>query len=583
MSTLALLKAADSLHSVGSLLKFKPKSLAYLLYIKPPADRYRSFQIPKRSGGLRDILSPADELKLLQRRVSQLLQDCISDANIENAWNDKYVHGFTRDRSIISNAELHRNRRFVFNLDLEDFFGTINFGRVRGFFLKNRTFQLHPKVATVLAQIACHNNLLPQGSPCSPVISNLVGHILDVRLCRLASSTGCTYTRYADDITFSTNREPFPAEIGKRTENIASKWVVGDGVIRAIAETGFRVNSAKTRMQFRRSRQDVTGLIVNRIVNTKSEYRGTVRVMAHRLFQTGKFEVNDLRRDATGALVRAKREGTMNQLRGMLAHIYRVDSSRSVPQTDQQTGGAPIHIHGTSRDALYRRFLLFQEFYCAVEPTILCEGKTDPVYLRFAIKKRLAAFPQLAVAKNGGAELRVRLFRYSESHLSELMGVEGGFGALCKFIGQYLNSFKSFKTAITAQPIILVVDHDSGGRAVFNAARDFNKTIRNFEGEYTWIAANLYLVCTPFNGDAESVIEHGFTRATRDVRLNGKTFSPDSDFDTQSHYGKVAFARHVEQNWQGIDFTGFDTLLTRLEAVLTAHRAKLVAAGRQTP
>ena len=149
---------------------------------------------------MRDTLSPADDLKLLQRRLSKLLQDCISDANKEKGWNDSYVHGFMRKRSIVSNAELHRNRRFVFNLDLEDFFGTINFGRVRGFFLKNRTFQLHPKVATILV-IACHNNSLPQGSPCSPVISNLVGHILDVRLCNLASATGCTYTRYADDIT----------------------------------------------------------------------------------------------------------------------------------------------------------------------------------------------------------------------------------------------------------------------------------------------------------------------------------------------------------------------------------------------
>ena len=530
---------------------------------------------------MRDILSPADDLKLLQRRLSKLLQDCISDANKEKGWNDSYVHGFMRKRSIVSNAELHRNRRFVFNLDLEDFFGTINFGRVRGFFLKNRTFQLHPKVATILAQIACHNNSLPQGSPCSPVISNLVGHILDVRLCNLASATGCTYTRYADDITFSTNRQSFPAEIGKQTENLAHKWVVGEAVTRAIAEAGFRVNNAKTRVQFRRSRQDVTGLVVNRVVNTKSEFRGAVREMAHRLFQTGKFEVNRLRRDATGALVRAKREGTMNELRGMFAHIYHVDSSRSIPETDQQTGGAPVHMRGTSRDALYRRFLLFQDFYCAVSPIILCEGKTDPIYLRLAIKKRFPRFARLGVAKNGGVEFGVRLFRYSESHLSRLMGVEGGFGALCKFISLYLNAFKSFKTAVTVHPIILLVDHDSGGRAVFKAAHEVNKTIRAFEGEVTWIGANLYLVSTPLNGGAESVIEDGFAPATRDVRLHGKTFSPDSDYDTQSHYGKVAFAKYVEQNWQAIDFTGFDPLLSRLEAVLNTHRAKLVAAGRQ--
>jgi hypothetical protein len=104
----------------------------------------------------------------------------------------------------------------VLNIDLEDFFGTVNLGRVRGFFIKERNFALKPRVATVLAQIACHDNALPQGSPCSPVISNLIGHVLDIQLSALARKTGCTYSRYADDITFSTNKQVFPPAIAKR-------------------------------------------------------------------------------------------------------------------------------------------------------------------------------------------------------------------------------------------------------------------------------------------------------------------------------------------------------------------------------
>ena len=95
-----------------------------------------------------------------------------------------------------------------------NFFPSINFGRVRGFFLKDKHFSLQPPVATVLAQIACFENELPQGSPCSPVISNLIGHVLDGRLARFAKTHKCTYSRYADDITFSTSRKDFPPEIG---------------------------------------------------------------------------------------------------------------------------------------------------------------------------------------------------------------------------------------------------------------------------------------------------------------------------------------------------------------------------------
>ena len=74
-----------------------------------------------------------------------------------------------------------RIRRFVLNLDLEDFFPTFNFGRVSGFFMKSRDFKLDRKVAIMLAQIACHEKALPQGSPCSPVISDMIAHMLDLQ------------------------------------------------------------------------------------------------------------------------------------------------------------------------------------------------------------------------------------------------------------------------------------------------------------------------------------------------------------------------------------------------------------------
>jgi len=167
---------------------------------------------------------------LLQSKLSDLLQNCIEEINAKKKFRDQLAHGFKRDHSIVTNAVRHRRKRWVFNIDLKDFFGTINFGCVRGFLIKYANFMLHPKVATVLAQIACHGKGLPQGSPCSPVISDLVGHVLDIHLCRRALKYGCTFSRYADDITFSTNKPDFPSSIARLVPRQAHKWEVGPGL-----------------------------------------------------------------------------------------------------------------------------------------------------------------------------------------------------------------------------------------------------------------------------------------------------------------------------------------------------------------
>ncbi len=318
MSRLADLKSATTLSDVATLLHFKPAALSYILIKLPPAERYRTFEIPKRNDGTRLIKAPADPLKLAQTKLSELLQDCLDEINGAKKSKDKLAHGFKRGRSIITNARQHRKRRYVFNLDLEDFFPSINFGRVRGFFMKDKNFALEAKVATVLAQIACHENALPQGSPCSPVISNFLAHVLDIHLVHLASTVGCTYSRYADDLTFSTNKKQFPREIAKPLEGDPDLWILGAALQRLIERAGFRINPRKTRMQYRNSRQDVTGLLVNQKINVRPEYRHSVRAMVHRLFSTGSFELyRAVEQD--GKLKLEKRPGTLNELHGRLA------------------------------------------------------------------------------------------------------------------------------------------------------------------------------------------------------------------------------------------------------------------------
>jgi len=163
VSRLEKLKEAKSLSELAVLLGFKPKAVSYILYKIPEDKKYIKFEIPKKNGKKRTIKAPTEKLKHLQRRLADLLNECFDQITKES--NKKSLsHGFRRNHSIVTNAKNHKNKRYVFNVDLKDFFPSINFGRVRGFFIKNNNFSLDPKVATVIAQIACHNNELPQAS-----------------------------------------------------------------------------------------------------------------------------------------------------------------------------------------------------------------------------------------------------------------------------------------------------------------------------------------------------------------------------------------------------------------------------------
>ncbi len=321
MSTLEQLKSAKSLGDLAKILGYTPKGLSYILYIRyklDPKEKYRTFEIPKKSGGTRTIQAPEKKLLLLQKRLSEMLYECVNELKGEHPRFWHASHGFQKKKTIVSNADVHHGRRFVFNVDLEDFFDTINFGRVRGFFIHDNTFKLDPSVATVIAQIACHENALPQGSPCSPLISNLIGNILDVRLLSLARATQCTYTRYADDLTFSTNETLFPTDIAVNVHG--SDWEVGDKLRYEIEGAGFSLNSGKTRMSLRHSRQTVTGLVVNAKVNIKQDYYRSVRAMCNAVFQKGTYSqpLDD----------ETETKSNLYPLEGMLSHIYFVKARR---------------------------------------------------------------------------------------------------------------------------------------------------------------------------------------------------------------------------------------------------------------
>jgi RNA-directed DNA polymerase len=144
LSSLEKLRQAQTLDELARMLGFTPKGLSFVLYHIADAAKYKSFEIAKRSGGKRKIMAPEPRLALLQGRLADLLYRCTSELGKGNPPARKSLaHAFEKGRSIISNASLHKRRRYVLNLDLKEFFPSINFGRVRGFFIKDKHFALN--------------------------------------------------------------------------------------------------------------------------------------------------------------------------------------------------------------------------------------------------------------------------------------------------------------------------------------------------------------------------------------------------------------------------------------------------------
>jgi RNA-directed DNA polymerase len=264
------------------------KELTWWIWALDESKRYQRFEIARRSGGdPREINAPIKPIKDMQRTLAQHIAQIYRPRD--------HVHGFVEGRSIISNSSRHRRKTWVLRVDLWKFFNEINFGRVRGVFLKP-PFDYSEEVATTLAQLCCHHNALPQGAPTSPIVSNLVCRKLDSELADLARKERCHVTRYADDITISTDRTVFPASVASWE---GGRSTVGPQLGELIDENGFKLNEQKTTLTRYTQRQRVTGLVINEKLNVPRDYIRGLRSLLHIWEQYG-------RDDAEAAMLRAR-------------------------------------------------------------------------------------------------------------------------------------------------------------------------------------------------------------------------------------------------------------------------------------
>jgi len=195
---------------------------------------YRSFLIPKRSGGQREIAAPIPLLLHCQRWI---LERVLSRSRIHDA-----AHGGVHNRSALTNARIHAGAAAILKLDIKDFFPSVSTGRGVGVF---RRLGYPANVATTLALLCFCKGKLPQGGACSTAIANSILFRLDSRLSKLGEKLGLSYTRYVDDLTFS------GAYIGVGFQDIVKEIVISEG---------FEINEDKTRLMRNASPKFVTGI-----------------------------------------------------------------------------------------------------------------------------------------------------------------------------------------------------------------------------------------------------------------------------------------------------------------------------------
>ena len=249
----------------GWSLTDKVEDLSSLAQARRRMLMYKEFDIPKRTGGTRRITAPTGKLKDVQKCISVLVAPYYQVPDC--------VHGFAEGKSVASNASMHTAKNYVLNIDLKDFFPTITYIRV----VKSlKELGFNDEVSDIIARLCTIpmwdeqsqmlRNSLPQGSPASPLLSNIVCSTLDRRLTDLARRHRVTYTRYADDMTFSSNHSVYAKDSSFLQE-----------LKDIVRSCGFKINEKKTRLQKNGSKQEVTGLIVCEKVNTYRQFTKNLR------------------------------------------------------------------------------------------------------------------------------------------------------------------------------------------------------------------------------------------------------------------------------------------------------------------
>ncbi len=282
------LPSFGAVEDLAKAMEVSVADLRFLSYSRTVStvNHYKKFNVPKKSGGTRLISAPMPRLKSAQYWI---LETLLNKITLHDA-----AHGFVKKKSILSNAQNHVKADLLINLDLKDFFPSILYPRVKGLF---KSLGYSEKIATILALIctepetdeveldgkkyfvALSERKLPQGAPTSPAITNIICRRLDARLRGLAQKYGFVYTRYADDLSFSTK-----GEAAEKAHQLLSN------IRKVLKDEDFTIHPDKLKIMRKGACKEVTGIIVNDKPAIKAKELDKFRALIYQIEKEGSLE-----------------------------------------------------------------------------------------------------------------------------------------------------------------------------------------------------------------------------------------------------------------------------------------------------
>ena len=394
----------------------------------------------------------------------------------------------------------------------------------------------------------------------------------------MARAYKLNYTRYADDLSFSTNIITFGSAYSLFLEELSS----------ILIKNGFKLNEDKTRLQFFSSRQEVTGITVNQKLNVSKKFIKDTRAMADKLYKTDEFQINGT-------------NGTLNQLEGRFSFINQLDwFNNKCEYKINKKSSEKKYIHSlNTREKQFQIFLFYKYFYNPDKVTLVTEGKTDIIHVKAALKKYYNKYPELIVKKGDEFEFKINFLKRTD-RLAYFLGIVSDGADTMKNIWNFytghnnhynINDYLENKSLnnikqVNRKPSILLFDNEQiKDKPLYSFLKYTNLELKDNQISIKLIS-NLYLQTFPLISNMrEAEIEDLYSTEVLNTEIRGKTFKKDkkinknkkknSDNDTESsnkHYEKHIFSQYIKENYASIDFTNFIPLLDSINTIVINNK-----------